>query len=161
MTTSMQNPILTAGPSSAQGDIAPDAVRHRKRPLNRLVEAIGSAFQPAHFVVAQHVVTGVFIGPYGEGHQASLFYNKKFRLAGLTLHLHPREVMSFSHLVCLLRVQGQAQLARLNYEPQDYTLILCAGSIWLTNQDPTPVLKPIIKDIRHVLADDRLRAIAA
>jgi len=161
MTTFMQHLILPAGPFPAQWDIIPSAAGEHERLLNRLVDAVGTAFEPVNFVVARHVVTGLFIGPDGEGHHANLFYNKRSRLAGLTVHLHPREVMSFGQLVCLLRIQSRAQLARLDYEPEDYTLILYASSIWLTDQDPTPILRPIIKDIRYVLADDRLRALAA
>ena len=161
MTTTTQHPILPAGAFTEQWDIIPPAATHQERPLERLVNAVGSAFEPVNFITARHLVTGLFIGPDGEGHQANLFYNRRSRLAGLTLHLHPRGVMSPSQVVCLLRVQGRTDLARLDYEPEDCTLLLHARSIWLTEQDPIPVVRPLIKDIRHVLADDRLRALAA
>ena len=161
MTMFMQHPILPAGAFTEQWDTVPAPVSDHERLLNRLVDAVGPAFEPVNFVAARHVVTGLFIGPDGEGHQANLFYNRRFQLAGLTLHLHPRGVMSPGQVVCLLRIQGRAQLARLDYEPQDCTLTLHARSIWLIEQSPAPVVRPIIKDIRHVLADDRLRAIAA
>ena len=161
MTTSVQASAPPGEQLAAYGGVCSSAAPDPRRLLNRLVHATGAAFQPILFTPAQHVVTGVFIGSDGGGHHAHLFYNCRSRIAGLVLNLRSSGALSSGQMVCLLRLQGSAQLARLDYEPEDSTVVLHARSVWLTTQNPALVLAPIIKDIRNVLADDRLHALAA
>lgn len=129
------------------------------RQFTRIVQAGRSGMELYDVDGLNHIAEGILSGCGTAGYRCSLSLDPRSSILKLAVDLGHVGSLKARQLVCLLRLQSQARMARLDYDTEDHRLWIHAGSLCVPAQSSSQVLHYLFRDIRGLLTDDRLSVV--
>jgi len=129
------------------------------RQFSRIVRVVRRNMPVYEADWSRHTAGGLLTLSNGDAHRCLLTHDPEACFLALRVDLGPVRALSGPQLACLLRMQAQARLARFDHDHEQHRLMARTASVWPKNQDPSSGMSYMLRDLRCLLSDDRLKAI--